>query len=190
EASDRGASRGERRGDVGGIVAQEIEGAERDASGPGTFPAPRTGARRRDDRDAARRELDGHPTPDPARADDDDGRGQLAPALVPPLRSRDRLPHGPRPQRASWKMIPRVKRSPACRRLTPCRIAARKSPRAPRTGRVRQGKIAPSPRSRAIASPRDCIRGRCSTRSSSPPEKSRRGSESSTVTWRGKTSAP
>ena len=43
---------------------------------------------------------------------------------------------------------------------------------------------------RPTTSARDCIRGRCSVSTNSPPEKSRSGAERRIATWSGKTSAP
>ena len=57
-------------------------------------------------------------------------------------------------------------------------------------GRSRTAKITPSPCPRLTTSARDCMRGRCSVRTNSPPVKLRSGSESRIATWSGKTSGP
>jgi hypothetical protein len=59
-------------------------GAERNARGGEPRRAKHRSAWPRRPR-PARRELDGHSTPDPARPDDDDGRGRLLPRSSSPL---------------------------------------------------------------------------------------------------------
>ena len=97
---------------------------------------------------------------------------------------------GARRYSASWKMIPSVVRSPERTTLTPCRICARENPRGPDTGRSRVANRIASPCASAIASPRDCMRGRCSSSRNSPPVKSAPGFESRQVNWSGKATAP
>jgi GTP-binding protein len=91
---------------------------------------------------------------------------------------------------ASWKMMPKVKRSPSRRLETPWRIAVRCQPRVPFDGRSFTAKTTASPCPSGTTSPRDCMRGRCSTSMNSPPEKSLSGRLSRTVACSGKTSSP
>jgi MFS family permease len=82
------------------------------------------------------------------------GQGRLAPSAA---------------AQASWKTRPSACRWPERTVLTPCRTGPADQPRALRTGRSLVVKISPWPCSRATQVPRDCARGRCSTRRNSPP---------------------
>ena len=72
-------------------------------------------------------------------------------------------------------MIPSVYRCPLRKRLTPCRICTRYGPRVPCTGRWCTANTTASPRKSGTTSARDCMRGRCSVSTNSPPVKSRPG---------------
>ena len=71
--------------------------------------------------------------------------------------------------------MPSVCRCPLRKQFTPCRICTRYGPRVPCTGRWCTANTTAPPRKSGTTSARECMRGRCSVSTNSPPVKSRPG---------------